>query len=163
MRRNTQEELIAMKKQLLDRLIAHQLNRSQVANLMKMHPNAVSRLKKKYIDLGLDALIPKKPGPKNGDHIYNKTPAWVEDIIVNLAKNRIDLSPILLSEELFDQYGLNINQTTVWRILKRRKIRYTTEYKRWVKEKPKLYCLNTPGLELQLDASFPFGRSKKDS
>ena len=35
MRRNTQEELIAMKKQLLDRLITHQLNRSQVADLMK--------------------------------------------------------------------------------------------------------------------------------
>ena len=54
---------------------------------------------------------------------------------------------------IFDKYGLNINQTTVWRILKIRKIRYTTEYKRWVKEKPKLYCLNTLGLELQDDSA----------
>jgi transposase len=161
MRRNTQGELIAMKKQLLDRLITHRLNRGQVASLMKIHPNAVSRLKKRYIDFGIDTLIPKKPGPKNGDHIYNKTPSWIEDILVNLAKNKIDLSPILLSEELFDKYGLHINQSTVWRILKRKKIRYNTEYKRWVKEKPKLYCLGTPGLELQMDASFPFGRSRK--
>jgi len=39
-------------------------------------------------------------------------------------------------------------------------VRYTTQYKRW-KQEPKYYCLETPGQELQLDASFPFGRGRK--
>ncbi len=159
--RNTQGELIAMKKQLLDKLIDHELSRSQVANLLQMHPNAVSRLKKRYIKEGRDILIPNKPGPKNGDHIHNRTADFISNILVNLAKDNPDLSPIAISEKLYDKYGLSINQSTIWRILKRKKIRYTNEYKRWVKEKPKLYCLDTPGLELQMDASFPFGRSRK--
>ena len=159
--RNTQGELIAMKKQILDKLINRELTRTQAANLMQMHPNAVSRLKKKYIEFGTEALIPEKPGPKNGDHIHNKTPDLVSDVIVELAKNNPNLSPILISEELLDKYGISIHPTTVWRILKRKKIRYTTEYKRWVKKEPKLYCLDTPGLELQMDACHPFGRSRQ--
>ncbi len=69
--------------------------------------------------------------------------------------------PQPLSEEIANIYGIELNQTTVWRILARKKIRYTTEYKRWKQEKPELYCLNTPGLELQMDACFPFGRSRR--
>jgi len=119
--RNTQGELIAMKKQLLDKLISHELTRTQVANLLQMHPNAVSRLKKRYIEFGVEVLYPQKPGPKNGDHIHNKTPDFISDIIVKLAKNNHNLSPVLLSEELFDRYGISIHQSTVWRILKRKK------------------------------------------
>jgi hypothetical protein len=53
-----------------------------------------------------------------------------------------------------------MNQSTIYRILKRRGVRYTKTYKRW-KADPKLYCLDAPGDELQLDASFPFGRYRK--
>lgn len=159
-RRNTQGELIAMKKQVLDKLIARELTRNQAASLMQMHSNAVSRLKKRYIEYGPDILIPEKPGPKNGE-THNRTPEWIENIVKDIAIKRPSLGPILLSEEISDKYGIDLDQTTIWRILTRKKIRYTTEYKRWKKEKPKLYCLNTPGLELQMDACFPFGRSRK--
>ncbi len=47
-RRNTQGEIITMKKQILDKVINHELTRSQAAGLMQIHPNAVSRLKKRY-------------------------------------------------------------------------------------------------------------------
>ena len=159
-RRNTQGELIAMKKQVLDKLITRELTRSQAANLMQMHPNAVSRLKKRYIEHGADILIPEKPGPKGGES-YNRTPEWIENVVVEFAIKRPSLGPLPLSEEISDKYRIDLDQATVWRILTRKKIRYTTEYKRWKKEKPKLYCLNTPGLELQMDACFPFGRSRK--
>lgn len=39
-------------------------------------------------------------------------------------------------------------------------MRYTQSYKRW-KTKPKLYCLDTPGVELQMDGCYPFGRARK--
>ncbi|NIA18343.1 MAG: DDE-type integrase/transposase/recombinase [Actinobacteria bacterium] len=160
-RRNTQGELIAMKKQVLDRLISRDLTRSQAAGFLSMHPNAVSRLKGKYSEHGIEALMPVKPGPKNVENIHNKTPEWIENMLCELAVKRSDLGPQPLSDEFFDRYGVKLNQTTVWRILSRKKIRYTVEYKRWQQEKPKLYCLDTPGLELQLDACYPFGRSRK--
>ena len=158
--RNTQGELIAMKKQVLDRLINRELNRSQAAGFLQMHTNAVSRLKKRYIEHGPDILTPKKSGPKNGE-THNRTPEWVENIVVQFAVKQPNFGPLPLSEEISDKYGIDLDQTTVWRILTRKKIRYTTKYKRWKQEKPKLYCLNTPGLEMQMDACFPFGRSRK--
>ena len=82
-------------------------------------------------------------------------------MVENLAVKHPNLGPLPLSEELFDKYSIKLDQTTVWRILKRRKIRYTTEYKRWKQVQPKLYCLDIPGLELQLDACYPFGRSRQ--
>lgn len=159
-RRNTQGELIAMKKQVLDKLIIRELTRNQAANLMQMHPNAVSRLKKRYIEHGQDILMPEKPGPKNGE-THNRTPEWVENVVTQFAINHPDLGPTSLSEEISDKYGIDLNQTTIWRILSRKKVRYTKKYKRWKQEKPKLYCLNTLGLELQMDACFPFGRSRR--
>ncbi len=146
----------------MDKFIAREITRNQAASLLQMHPNAVSRPKSRYQKYGVESLIPKKLGPKDYVIPKNRTPKWIEDIIVNLAIKRPDLGPQPLAEELWDKYGIDLDQTTVWRILKRRKIRYTTEYKRWVvQEKPKLYCLDTPGLELQLDACYPFGRARK--
>jgi len=53
-----------------------------------------------------------------------------------------------------------MDQSTVYRILKRRKVRYYKLY-----EKPKqptnLYVLGTPGMELQVDTCYPFGRHRK--
>ena len=161
MRRNTQGELIAMKKQVLDRLIARELTRDQAVGLLSMHPNSVSRLKSNYLEHGEAVLVPAPPGPKKGAITHNRTPEWIENIVAQLGYKRADLGPIALADEVFNRYGIRIEQTTVWRILTRKKIRYTTEYKRWQKDKPKLYCLDTPGEELQLDACFPFGRSRK--
>jgi transposase InsO family protein len=162
MKVHTQGQLIAMKKRLLDKLINKELQRSQVAGLLSMHPNSVSRLKKDYLEYGEDILIPEPPGPKKGSLTHNRTPDWIEDIVVSLAKAHMDEGPIDIADRVYKGYGININQTTIWRILKRKRARYTTEYKRFKKDgPPKSYCLDTPGLELQMDACYPFGRSRK--
>jgi len=162
MRRKTIGELIAMKKQVLDKMIFREITRSQAAELLSMHPNAVSRLKKDYVEKGEDALVPKPPGPKKGSSVYNKTPDWIEDLVVKVEKNNYNSGPEDLADKLLDEHGIKIDQTTVYRILKRKKIRYYYEYKRWKKdEPPKSYCLDTPGEEVQLDACYPFGRSRK--
>jgi len=158
-RRNTQGELIAMKKQVIEKCLNRQLRCKDGANLLQMHPKAFSRLKSRYILDGETALMPKKPGPKKFTPI-NRTPEIIEQLVEDLAIKHPNLGPFPLSEELFDKYNIKLDQTTVWRILKRRKIRYTKEYRRW-KEKPKFYCLDTPGLELQMDGCYPFGRSRK--
>jgi len=157
--RNTQGELIAMKKQVIEQCLNRQLKCKDGANLLQMHPKAFSRLKSRYAKEGIQALIPRKTGPKRFMPL-NKTPKNIEDIVGRTAVNRPDLGPIPLAEKLFEEYHIKIDQTTIWRILKRRKIRYTHEYKRW-KQDPKLYCLDIPGIELQMDGCYPFGRARK--
>jgi len=159
--RNTIEETINMKENILKKYISRSIDRKETAGLLNMHVNAVSRLTTRYKKEGRDALIPKKPGPKSYNPTHNKTPTYIQDLIIDIALKNPNEGPIWISEKLYDDYGITKHSTTVYRILKREKIRYTHEYKRWVKEKSKLYCLDKPGIELQMDGSYPFGRQRK--
>lgn len=158
-RRNTQGELIAMKKLIIEQNIVRKINRKDAASILQMHPNAFSRLKSRYIQKGISALISQKPGPKRFTP-KNKTSEQTVEIIKRLAIHNPNLGPVPLSEKLDEKYHILLDQSTIWRILKREKIRYATEYKRW-KQDPKLYCLDTPGIELQMDGCYPFGRARK--
>ena len=148
-----------LKKNVLDKHIKKEITRKDAGLLLQMHPNAVSRLKKRYVEHGVTALMPRKPGPKKGTKVHNRTSEEVEDIVVALALKKPHLGPVPLSEELLDDHRIEVDETTVWRILKRRKVRYTREYKRWKKE-PLLYCLDKPGKEVQMDACYPYGRAR---
>ena len=159
MPRSTHVQLMQMKKNILDNYCRKFISRSRTAKLLGMHPNAVSRLKTNYEKLGNCALVGRKPGPKNFTPA-NRTPSEIEQLVENLAEQHPNLGPISLADELSDRHKVRLNQSTIWRILKRRRVRYTTEYKRWKKD-PKLYCLDEPGIEVQLDGCYPFGRSRK--
>lgn len=157
--RDTKHNLMLVKKNILDRYIRKSLTRAEVAKLLSMHPNAVSRLKDNYVTHGDVALTGRKPGPKPGKRPHNRTPEEVEDIIVAEAFKHPEWGPVPLKDHVQEVHGVAVDQTTIWRILGRKKIRYTTHYKRFVQE-PKLYCLDTPGKVLQMDACYPFGRSR---
>jgi len=160
-RRNTQETLIIMKKEILDSCITKKIKCLEGAKLLKMHPKSFSRLKKNYIENGVSILTPKPSGPKNGFIAGNRTPLWIEDMVCELARDNPNESPIELSEILLARYSIKLNQSTVYRILRRRRIRYCLEYNQLKRPKPQLYCLETPGEELQLDACYPFGRGRQ--
>jgi hypothetical protein len=160
-RKNTQEALIAMKKEILNACIIKTMKCKAGAKLLHMHPKSFSRLKKQYLEGGEAALIPKPPGPKNGFVAGNRTPLWVEDIVCKLALENIQVGPLELSEKLFDIYKIMLDQSTVFRILRRRRIRYCLEYVKPHREKSHFYCLETPGEEVQLDACYPFGRGRQ--
>jgi len=160
MRRNTQEETIMLKKNIIDQCLARNMLCKDGAKLLAMHPKAFLRLKSRYLEDGISALIPKKTGPKEGKIAVNRTPEDIEDIVVALALRYPYYGPVPLMDELEKQTGIILNSATIWRILKRTKTRYTREYKRW-KQEPKLYCLETPGVELQMDACYPYGRDRK--
>lgn len=156
---DTKHNLMLVKKNILDRYIRRSLSRAEVAELLHMHPNAISRLKDNYQAHGDAALIGRKPGPKPGFRPANRTPEEVEELIAKEGSNHPEWGPKPLKDHLEETYGIVCDQTTVWRVLARKKIRYTTTYKRFVQE-PKLYCLDTPGKVLQMDACYPFGRSR---
>ena len=157
--KDTKHNLMLVKKNILERYIKRILPRSEVSKLLSMHPNAVSRLKDNYLKYGDVALVGRKTGPKSNFRPYNRTSEEVEDIIAAEGCKRPDLGPKPLANHLAEIHQLAVDPTTVWRILKRKGIRYTTQYKRF-KQEPKLYCLDTPGKVLQMDACYPFGRSR---
>lgn len=160
MLRNTQEETIMLKKNIIDHCLARNMLCKDGAKLLVMHPKAFSRLKKKYYKEGISALVPKKPGPKKGGISTNRTSQDIEDVVIALALRYPYYGPVPLADELYSKTGIILNSSTVWRILKRSKTRYSREYQRW-KQEPKLYCLETPGIELQMDACYPYGRDRK--
>ena len=129
------------------------------AQILQMHSKALSRLKRRYLAYGDVALLGRKPGPKTYSPPANKTNEGIEDLVCDLAVGHPNEGPQPIADRLSEEYGVFLDQSTVWRILKRRKIRYGREYKRW-QEDPKLYCLETPGEELQMDACYPYGKAR---
>jgi transposase InsO family protein len=139
-----------------DQLIRMKVN--EVADYFDVSRQSVSKWLAKYKYGGIAELIPKKSGPKTGT-AWNRTPEVIEDQVVEIAESNPFKGPDWISDELFE-VGINLEQTTVYRILKRRKIRYYSNYKH-KRRKKKAYCLDIPGREVQLDCSFPFGYQKK--
>ena len=159
-RRNTQESLIAMKKEIIDKCINKDILCKEAAKILNMHANAFSRLKRRYIEQGEQVLVQKKTGPKNGT-TYNRTHEKIEKLVEYLSDKYSHEGPVPLSEHLFDEFRIKLNPVTIWRILKRTHKRYCRTYN--IQEKPNytFYSLDTPGEELQLDGFYPFGRSRK--
>lgn len=160
LRRNTQEELIAMKTEIINKCLNKELKCKDGAKVLQMHEKAFSRLKKNYLARGEVALMPQKPGPKHGS-APNKTPEVIEDIVVDIALKHRSQGPVALVDTLQDEYGITLDQSTVYRILKRKKARYFREYTPIEKKEYKQYCLDLPGEEVQLDGCYPYGRSRK--
>jgi len=98
-------------------------------------------------------LYPKKPWPK-GWSPPNRTPKYIEDIVVNISKEQRFKWPITIWDRLEDEYGIKLHPTTIFRILKRNNVRYHEKYVRF-KRPSKLYSLWRPWQEMQLDTSFP--------
>lgn len=158
MPRSTHTQLLTMKKQLFQSCYRGAMKWKEAAKILGLHPKSLSRLKSNYELLGDCVLVGRKPGPRGGTP-DNRTPENIEQIVVQLAIENPSLGPLPLAEKLAEEKGVIRHSTTVWRILKRRKVRYTTTCKRWKKE-PQLYCLDNPGQEVQLDGSYPYGRSR---
>jgi transposase InsO family protein len=159
-RRNTQEALIAMKKGVIEKCIKREILCKEGAKILRMHPKALSRLKRRFLEQGETALVPKKPGPKKGK-THNRTPEKIEKLVEYLSDKYWHLGPVPLAEHLFDEFKIKLSSVTIWRILKRRGKRYFRDYEPQKKKDWLFYSLDIPGEELQLDGFYPFGKSRK--
>ena len=157
--RNLQANLIAMKQGILDKCVNKQIKCYVGAKLLHMHPKSFSRLKKQYLEYGVAILVPKKTGPKNSAP-PNKTSSHIEYLVCETAKLNPNATTVTIAN-YFSDLDIKLDQATVYRILKRNRIRYCQESIKLPKDKAKLYCLETPGLELQMDACYPFGRGRR--
>ena len=158
--RRSDATLVRLKQTILDEHLERKLSVAQAAGLLSMHPKAFLRLKGRYTLGGLAALWPQKPGPKSGSRTtHNRTSKETEILVVSVAHEQPFLGPIPLAREIARLSGLSLHPTTIWRILCRCSDRYEPMRKRW-KHHTKLYALEEPGIEAQMDACYPFGRSR---
>ncbi len=127
--RLTRHYLIEMRKETIKQCLEKKLKWKQGAEILGMHPKALSRLKRRYLEYGQAVLEGMKPGPKRG-HAWNKTVENIEEEVTKISLNHPEFGPKPLAEEL-EKQRIYLHPTTIWRILKRNKIRYTSEYKKW--------------------------------
>lgn len=144
---------------LIKEIVCKKRKIKEVSEILWISRQSISKWKANYIYYWEEWLYPKKSWPKWWE-AWNKTEEWLEDEIVRLAKENYFEWPIWISDEVSDLYNIQIDQSTVYRILKRRKIRYYYWY-HWSKKKRKLYVKDIPWRELQLDVSFPYWYQRK--
>lgn len=149
-------QMTMLRKTHLDRIIAKEEKVEEAAFALDVRRETVSRWLAKYKYGGIDEIAPKKPGPKKGK-AHNRTPEDIENQVIEIAKDHPFRGPQWISDKMENI----LDQSTTYRILKRRKVRYGPYYKH--KRRKKIaYCLDRPGREIQLDVCFPFGYSRKE-
>jgi transposase len=154
-------DMILHREKLLKEILEKKRRVKEVAGILDVKRETVSRWLAKYRFEGLDGICPRKPGPKEGSSAANRTDSLIEEKVCEYAQNNAFKGPQALADLMLDFEGVKIDQTTIYRILKRKKQRYGFGYKK-LKKKRLAYCLMEPGEEVQLDVNLPFGHARKE-
>lgn len=154
-------DMIVHREKLIKEIQSKKRKVKEVAEILNVERETVSRWLAKYRFEGLDGICPKKPGPKSGSLAINRTSKEVEDLVCIYGKTNPCDGPQAISDMIEEYEKIVIHKTTIWRILKRRKVRYGRNYHK-LRKKRQLYCLNEPGEEIQLDVCFPFGKAREE-
>ena len=147
-------EMSNIKIRLIKEIDRKERRIKDVSSILEVSRQSVSKWLARYRYEGEEGLLPRKPGPKNSK-AWNKTSKELEDKIIDIAKSNPFKGPDWITDQLED----SINQSTVYRILKRRGIRYYENYSH-KRRKKKRYVLSHLGEEIQLDTCYPFGYEK---
>ena len=130
-----------------------------VAIILRVSIRTINKRRCRYEYNGIQGLIRSKPWPKSWV-AYNRTKEETEEIVSFLWMKYKQEWPERLRMRLDEKYGIHMNQTTVYRILKRRNVRYHNAYQKEKKQR-KMYTLEIPWMEMQVDTWFPFGRHRQ--
>jgi len=154
-------DMLLHREKLIKDIESRKRKVKDVAEILNVERETVSRWRAKYRFEGLDGLCPKKPGPKKGSNAVNRTSEEKERLVCIYGKQHPFEGPQSIADLIEEQENIKFHKTTIWRILKRKNIRYGWNYHK-LKKKKQLYCLNEAGEELQMDVCLPFGRARKE-
>ena len=145
-----------LQQEILEKIIQKKQSVSSGAQQLSVSRKTIYQWLPRYKQYGIDGLLPRKG--KKRDTAHNRTDEETEKIVIKLARDNSTEGVESLSDLLQYEQGITLHSTTIYRILKRNKIRYGPYHinttKRW---KKKLYAFKTPGLELQMDTTYPYG------
>lgn len=149
-----------LKQKMLDDILSKKRKIGDVVDILGVSRQSVSKWLAQYRLLWREWIIPKKPWPKSTSIPYNKVHSHLESLVIEISKRDSFVWPIGIRDILFSETWELLNQSTIYRILKRTRTRYFTGY-HGSRKKRRLYVKDIPGRELQVDASFPWGYQKK--
>ena len=145
-----------LKQKLLDEVLSKKRKIGDVADIMSVSRQSVSKWLAQYKYAWISGITPKKPWPKSTSIPYNKVSSSLESLVIEISKRDSFVWPIGIRDILVSETWEILNQSTIYRILKRNRIRYFNGY-HGSRKKRKLYVKDRPWRELQVDASFPWG------
>jgi len=151
------KKYIMLKKKVLEMSKEKEITQKKAGELLNVSRQTISKWLCRYKRYGEESLVPPQRAKRRSPPA-NKTPSAIEDIIVFYAEKYWNDGVESLSDRLFAEVNIEIHSTTIYRILKRRKIRYTSLWTGTKKRiKKKLYCHQEAGQEIQMDTKYPFG------
>lgn len=110
----------------------------------------------RYKRFGIDGLLNKRKANRIIPH--NKTTQETEDLVIACANRHWQDGVETLHDWMLYEEKIDIDPSTIFRILKRNKIRYTDNYTNTQRSwKKKLYAHDLEGKEIQMDTTYPFG------
>jgi len=147
---------MSLKEKKLKQVINKEKTIIKIAEELAVSRQSIHKWLNRYKRFGIEGLIErKKTGCKKA---YNRTSTEIEQLVINISKKYWNDGVETLHDHLLYENNVDLNPSTIYRILKRNDIRYTTKYphtrKKW---KKKLYAHQIPGLELQMDTKYPYG------
>ena len=147
---------LMLKKKKLGQIIKKEKKIKTIAEEMNVSRQTVSKWLNRYRRFGEESLYDfsrKKYPPA-----HNKTSHEIEEKVISLAEKYWYDGVETLSDRLFGEQNIEMHSSTIYRILKRRKIRYDCYWNGTKKRrKKKLYCHKRLGQEIQVDTKYPFG------
>jgi len=149
-----------LKEKMLLEILSKKRKIWDVVDILGVSRQSVSKWLAQYKYAWISGITPRKPWPKVTSVPYNRTSEILSDRIISIARHDPFIWPIGIRDILFSETWEILNQSTIYRILKRNRVRYFNGY-HGSRKKRKLYVKDIPWRELQVDASFPWGYQKK--
>jgi transposase InsO family protein len=145
-----------LKEKKLQEILEKKKKVTHVAKELNVSRKTIHQWLVRYQRFGIEGLVRKQN--KRRTIAHNRTSFEVEHVVIQVAQQHWNDGVQTIADHVQYEHNITLNPSTIYRILKRNNIRYTTRYpytrKKW---KKKLYAHKVPGLELQMDTKYPFG------
>lgn len=126
---------LMLQEEKLSQIIDKQKKVVDVAQEFNVSRQTIHKWLNRYRRFGVDGL--RKQERKHSGVPHNRTSEVIEQLVVNSAREYYCDGAETLSDRLKFEYNITLHSTTVWRILKRKEVRYgeqqTWTKKRWKK------------------------------
>jgi transposase InsO family protein len=145
-----------LKENKLKSIINKEKTVVEVAKELEVSRQSVHKWLSRYKRFGVEGLTTVQK--KRFCIAHNRTSDVIEQLVINLADTYYADGVETLHDRLQYENNVTLNPVTIYRILKRNNRRYTSNYTQTQKQwKKKLFSHQMPGLELQMDTTYPFG------
>ena len=145
-----------LKEQKLKEILENKKKVVEVAKELNVTRKTIHTWLNRYKRFGIEGLMKKQT--KRTTIAHNRSSFELEQLVIQLSQTYWNDGVQTLADYLQYENNITLNPSTLYRILKRNNVRYTTKYphtrKKW---KKRLYAHKVPGKELQMDTKYPFG------